>query len=67
MKYRVIQATRKEFEGIEIPLDFSNSNIGDNFNFLGTNFVITQIGKVVTLSSQNEVVVLFQVESDSEE
>jgi len=51
-KYKIINSTKLEFEGIEIPLELNNSEVGFVINILGTPFTITQNGSILVLVSE---------------
>jgi len=60
-KYRVVGSTKEEFLNIEMKIVFDDDRIGTNCSLFGTEFVITQTGKAMILSSKDWVLSLLEL------
>jgi len=57
-KYKIISSTKKEFEGVELPLDSSEYSVASNVNMFGSTFVVTQNGNIIVLTSEDWCITL---------
>ena len=61
-KYRVVGSSKPEFMNIEMNIVFDDVTIGKPCEVFGHQFVITQNGKVIILSSETWVMSLLEIE-----
>ncbi len=60
--HRIIDSTKKEFEGIEFTFEPECVTIGTTVNVLGSDFKITQNGKIYVLVSKDWNLTLLELE-----
>jgi len=62
MKYTIVDSTKKEFEGISFTFEPECDIIGSVVNVLGSDFTITQNGKIFVLASKDWNLTLLELD-----
>jgi len=57
-KYKIINSTKQEFDGIEIPLDDSEYSVASNVFMFGNAFVVIQNGSIIVLTRKDWCITL---------
>lgn len=55
--YKIIESSVAHFKNIEMPMDFTNYQVGSPINVLGLDMYITQTGEVVGCSNSENILV----------